>query len=105
MVQVPVGRGKEGRKDTGVCVLEALPWGNSGSLPVCNNQRFELSGVEVATVPAELCGKALILNLNNLKRPWVVWNQCLPPWKERQMCVFLDANFYRLLLVVVPRPV
>lgn len=64
-------------------VLEALPWENCGSLPVCKNQRFDRSGVEVAMVPAELCGKALILNPNNLKRPWVFWNQCLPPWKER----------------------
>lgn len=72
MVQVSVGRGKEGEKAL-ECVLGALPWENSGPLPVCKNQRFDRSGAEMASVPAGLCGTALNLNPDNLKR--LLWFQ------------------------------
>lgn len=68
---------------------------------VCKNQSFDSSGVEIVRVPAELCGPALNLNPDNLKRPCVFGDQALLPWKERQTCAFLDGSFYPLLPVVV----
>lgn len=66
VVQVPGGR-DIWREGTGVC-----PGGPSmGELwffAVCKNQSFDSSGVEIASVPVELCGTALNLNPNNLKR-------------------------------------
>lgn len=98
-----MGRGKEGRKGTGVC-----PGGPSlGELrffAVCKNQRFDRSGVEMASVPAELCGTALNWNPNHLKRLLWFWGPG-SAFLKREVDVFSDANFYILLLVVVPRAV